>query len=689
MSVATTTKGRMLAVAALSIALCGVAGAAEAPDWLSAIARAPITVSTAEADAVVLSTEMSMEVERDGDRVQRMRYVVKVLNADGRQHARAMTDYLGGAMQVSSFKAWLVQPGGRTIAFGKRDVSDAAVHMNALELYGEQRRQSINGSGDAVPGTVFGAEIVVRGRTIMNQLVWRFGGRLPVERSTFALKLAPGWSAVEHVFNRAPLSATVQGDRRAWTLTQLPAQVDEPMGPPPHTVAPWLALNLVPPAGSAAAQAGMPTSGWPEIARFFTPRYEAAAQADPALVSRAQALVQGAATPFERLQRLTQFVQRVNYIFIALDAANAGGFIPRPAARVLQCNYGDCKDKATLLRALLAAVGVKSYPLIVLASGRQRIEADWPAAIQFNHCILAISVDDSVDSSAIMAHPTLGRLLVFDPTDQHTPVGLLARERLADQALLLAAEGGGLIELPPARPEGDRLVRTVTARIDSFGNIAGRIEEHYHGVAASEPRRTFVAARDDAFQRRIERWLGGTLPALRNVKLTPQDLFPAPEFKLGIEFISGGYGKLMRDELLTFKPALVSRRDAMRLAKKARTLPIALKAQAYEERAVFTLPPDCVVDELLAPVAFEAEFGSYRALSRAEGRKVFFERSLVLRTVEVPASDYEKVRAFFDRVTRSEQSPIVLRRVREVPDPGEARLVSTPATAPAVTPERE
>ncbi len=649
---------------------CGaLARAATAPDWLTAIARAPVTVATKDADAVVLLTEDVLDVERDGDRVQRTRLVVKVLNADGRQHARAAVHYLSGSSQVVAFKAWIIKPDGQVIVLGKKNIADTALHANALELYGENRRQTISGSADVTPGCVFGAEATVRARTIFNQLRWRFGDDLPVERSTFALRLAAGWGVADRVFNHAPIAPAMNGDVRSWTLTALPAQLEEPMAPPARTAAPWLAVDLLPPANSAEARAGVATGSWLEMSRFFTPRYDAAAQPDAALTARANALAAGAATSWERIQRITQFVQRVNYILVALDAANAGGLIPRPAPRVLQCNYGDCKDKATLLRALLAAAGVKSYPLIVMASGRQRLESSWPAVAQFNHCILAIAVDGSVQSSAIVEHPTLGRLLVFDPTDQFTPVGWLARGRLSDQALILAGEAGGLIELPAAAPEGDRLVRTVEAQLDGLGNVAARIDEHYYGVAASGMRGMFVSMRDGDFQKRIERSLGVTLPALRAVKLTTEDLFPAPEFKFGIELFSAGYGKLMRDELLTFKPALIARRDAMRLTKKARTLPIALKAQAYEERAEFTLPPDCVVDELLAPVAFETEFGSYRATSRAEGRKVFFERSLVLKTVEVPAADYDKVRSFFDRVTRSEQSPIVLRRLRDSAPP--------------------
>ncbi|HLP26309.1 MAG TPA: DUF3857 domain-containing protein, partial [Acidobacteriota bacterium] len=178
-----------LALIALAFGSGTAAKAASAPDWLTEVARAPVTVAAKEADAVVLLTETFLDVERDGDRSQRTRLAVKVLNADGRRHARAVVHYLSGSSQVAAFKAWIIKPDGQVIQLGKKDVADAAVHTNALELYGEQRMQLITGSGDAQPGCIFGAEATVRGSTIINQVVWRFGDDLPVERSRFALRL--------------------------------------------------------------------------------------------------------------------------------------------------------------------------------------------------------------------------------------------------------------------------------------------------------------------------------------------------------------------------------------------------------------------------------------------------------------------------------------------------------------------
>ncbi|MBA3849434.1 MAG: hypothetical protein C0502_05490 [Opitutus sp.] len=636
--------------------------AASAPSWLSAVAQAPVTVGTKDADAVVLLHEGREEIGRDGERTVRIRRAIRLLNADGKKHAVAAADYLSGSSALKSFKAWLIKPGGEVVAYGKKATADLVIHATAFELYGEARRQVITAHDEADSGAVFGYESVVVGRTLFNQELWRFQSELPTERSAFTLQLPPDWTCADRMMNSAPLPARIEGAQRTWSLGPLDALAEEPMSPSAASLAPWLALDWRPPPKSRDAPGSVSVISWRQLSELFTAKYDAAAAPDEAMRSRVAQLLAGAVSPWEKLQRLGGFVQRVNYISILLDSANAGGYIPRPAARVLQGNYGDCKDKATLLRALLAVAGFKSHPLIVSAGERARLQPDWPAPSQFNHCILAIEADEAAGGLATIDHPRLGRLLVFDPTDPHTPLGLLRRSLLAGEGLLLAGELGGLIRLPEARPEGDRLIRLVRAELDGAGNIHGRIEERFHGVAASAVRGEFHMLKTGDFEKHIERRLAGTLPALRDTKIKPHDFFLRGEFALDVELFSLGYGKMMRDELLTFKPALVARRDSSQLTKKPRTLPIVVTAQACEEHAEFKLPDDCVVEEMPPALNVETEFGRYRASCRQGNGTLIFERSLELRDRELPAAEYEKVRGFFEKISRHEQTPVVLRR---------------------------
>lgn len=203
---------RSLPLAAV-LAAPPVFGATAAPDWLAAVARAPVTVAAQKADAIRLLDEAIVEISRDGEHSTRTRQVFKVLNADGKKFANARVSYLSGSSEVKSFKAWLIQPDGKVRAYGRKETADVAVNVNAMELYGEARRQGIGAADDAGPGAVFGYESVVEARSVFNQIPWAFQGELPTERSTLTVKLAPGWTLTGRTFNHAPIPAAAGAGR--------------------------------------------------------------------------------------------------------------------------------------------------------------------------------------------------------------------------------------------------------------------------------------------------------------------------------------------------------------------------------------------------------------------------------------------------------------------------------------------
>lgn len=643
-----------------------VTAADRAPDWLRAAGQTTATASRKEDPAVVLLDETLLEVSASGSLTTRVRFAVRVLTAEGGKQAAARVPYNSDSSKVKSLQAWLLAPDGKVTEYGKRRIADVGVHANAMELYGESRMQFIGATEEAKPGAVFGYESIVEETSVIAQRVLRFQSILPVERASYTVQLPPGWRLEAHAFNQAPAGVESAGRRYTWTATATPALVPAPLAPPALAFIPWVGIDLVPPAGSKLAASRMAFSDWNEISTYFSPRYDAAAIPDAGMKAKADELVRGKVDLFGRLQALGGYAQDVTYISIQLDGANAGGYTPRAASRVFKTNYGDCKDKATLLRALLATQGITSFPLIVQAGASLHVREEWPSPMQFNHAILAIQVDASVASPAVFTHPKLGRLLVFDPTNEFTPIGSLADTLLADKGVLLAGERGGLIELPAQLPESDRMVRHVRATLDDLGGIAGTIEEEFFGQASATARGERRRNGEQEFRRRIERWLAGTLPAAKNTRVETADFWAENRFTMTTDFASATYGKLMRDELLIFKPVVVARRGviAMRKGTGPRTQPVLIRPSRYKERTEITLPAGCTVEESIRPVTLTTAFGSYQAICTTVDGKLIFERSLDLQAMELPAGDFEAVRTFFDKILQTEQTPVVLRRGR-------------------------
>ena len=76
-------------------------------------------------------------------------------------------------------------------------------------------------------------------------------------------------------------------------------------------------------------------------------------------------LTAGAKTELEKIQAIGKFVQNLQYISIDIGVGYGNGMKPRPSDLVLGRGYGDCKDKANLMRAMLRALKIEAYPVVI------------------------------------------------------------------------------------------------------------------------------------------------------------------------------------------------------------------------------------------------------------------------------------------------------------------------------------
>ena len=104
---------------------------------------------------------------------------------------------------------------------------------------------------------------------------------------------------------------------------------------------------------------------WQHIANWYAKLQGDRAMPDEVVKAKAAELTQGANSAEEKARKLYDFVaQSIRYVSLSFGV---GRFQPHAASEVLQNGYGDCKDKHTLLQALLTAQGIRSYPVLINA----------------------------------------------------------------------------------------------------------------------------------------------------------------------------------------------------------------------------------------------------------------------------------------------------------------------------------
>ena len=647
----------LLCAAAVNLA---AAGSDQAPDWLAQDARlATPNYRIADVPAVVLRNEQSVAIDGDGTITTTTNYAVRILTNSGRDEADAHEVYATDGGKVREITAWLIRgAGGAGKKYDKKETLDIALATN--DVYNEMRVKVIDASRDAQPGDVFGYQAVTEERSVFSQTDFAFQRRLPVLFSKFSANLPNGWRADSITFNRAEVKPSVNGSAYTWELRDLQPIRPEPMSPKVSSLAPRLAVSYFPPENVGSAMPLRAFKNWSDVARFMANIEDQQATIDDALAAKAKDLTKDAATEMDKIRAIGRYVQQTQYISIQTNLANGGGYKPHLATEVFAKNYGDCKDKANLMRAMLSVVKIPAYLVSIYSGDPTYVRAEWASPQQFNHCIIAIKISDATKSEAVVVHPTLGRLLIFDPTDDITPVGSLPDHEQNSFALIDHQETDKLLKMPQAAAESNNLARTGEITLTPEGALSGTIQEKAIGSTATDFRREYRGLSTSEYSKMIEGWLARGVGSAKVGKISATDKRDDATFDLEVQFDSPHYGQVMQNRLLVFKPAIVGRRDGLALTDNHRDAPVVLDAQSVTETVTFKLPTGFTVDETPDAVKLDTAFGKYSTAYEVKDDKLIFKRQFTINAALVAPEKYDAVRKFYTDIRNAEQNPVVL-----------------------------
>ena len=173
--------------------------------------------------------------------------------------------------------------------------------------------------------------------------------------------------------------------------------------------------------------------GWGAVARRSRELFAAVEAPSPSLDALVQSLRLEGAPEDARIDHAVRFVQdEVRYLGLEMGPHSHQ---PHQPADTLERRFGDCKDKAVLLVAILRRLGVEAWPALVSTRARQTLDERLPALFAFDHVIVAIQAGDElsfVDATA---------------SEQGGPVLSRRPPRFA-RALVLRESSRGLVTIP-------------------------------------------------------------------------------------------------------------------------------------------------------------------------------------------------------------------------------------------------
>jgi hypothetical protein len=404
---------------------------------------------------------------------------------------------------------------------------------------------------------------------------------------------------------------------------------------------------------------------WRGIGEWYTALAKDRLTATPEIAAKAAALTAGKTDFYDKAEAIGEFVQKdIRYFVIEMGV---GGYQPHRAGDIFRGGYGDCKDKATVLSAMLSTAGIHS-DLLMVDTQRGAVDPSAPS-IYGNHMIAAIEIPKGYDSPKMHSVFTANngkRYLIFDPTWDQTPFGQIEDNLQGSYALLIEGPESQVIQIPVLNPDLNTIHRTASLQLTADGSLKGSVTESYFGDLAKGDR--YELNEKDATKRQeyVDRSVSEDVMApsvsdlkIENVSALDKDL--TTSFDLTAAHFASSVGPL-----LMVRPRVLGS-YRLPIDHKSRKVPVNLhRTMEGTDSFDIEIPEGYAVDELPDPVKADVGFASYQSSTVLKGRTIHYTRTFTLRQVELPADKYGALQRFMSLIAADEDSRVVLKRTNQI-----------------------
>jgi hypothetical protein len=626
------------------------------PDWVTQAAATTLLPAEAhEAKAAILLDDTLLTVNTNGRITLRHRMVVKILRPQGRRYAVPIA-WFRSDRKLLSFHVWSIGPDGHQYTVSDKEIFEVGAKEWGI-LYDDVRYKTTSVPG-ADPGAIVAYEYVQDAPIYSGEESWEFQGEIPRLRSVFEVDLPDGWQhRALWCRYKAADPMQVAPNHWRWELTNIPAihLEDVPLAPSDDALTGRMTLHY------AASDLGEGDALWARIGQWYSQLAAPESEAPAEIANESRQLASPNADFMTRIQKVATFMQQnIRYVGIEIGI---GGYIPHAAADVYRNHYGDCKDKATLLIAMLDAVGVRST-WVMVDTARGVVDPHTPS-LMGNHMIAAIEIPTGYDNpqlKAIVTAKTGKRYLIFDPTNEYVPIGLLPTYLQGGYGVLMAGADSQVIALPVLKPDTDTVDHAAQFELGADGSLKGDVTVSRLGPSSARARSFFVMSSDkekrenlaESLRRDFSEFEIGS-EKIENARELDEQLV------LHYDVSASSYAK-NAGSLLLLRPRILGT-DVTPLRDGPRIYPIEFAGIGdWRDQFDVKLPAGYAVDEIPDPVRLDTDFASYRSEVKVEGSTLRYSREYVVKKLSLDASQYADLQKFEGEINADENRSAVLKK---------------------------
>ena len=424
-----------------------------------------------------------------------------------------------------------------------------------------------------------------------------------------------------------------------WTVEDVPPVTPEPYMPPQHDIVPMMESSVF--------------ADFQEVFDLLAGLQKPRIELTPEIEAKVAEITEGAESIDEKLARIYHWVQ-ANTRYISIKGSLGSGMSGHTAQETFENRYGDCTDKAVLFATMCQAIGVASYPIILMTNDAGTGITEIPT-LSGNHAISKVEFE--------------GRAFYLDTTARNYRYPHFRAD--SHGAFAVNAIKGEIEPIPLPPPSDNRRFSHLDVTLAPNGDVTVRTRNEYNGNIEAGIRGFWKRTREDNRKAMMADYVNSISPGAVLEGFTLSDLTDlGRQLTMTIDYALPGHAIRAKDLMYLRMPTL--ERDYPEVALETRKY--AVEYRTTEERILeidLKLPPGFRAKWLPPPLEINNPYLDYRAVYEESDGMIRLRQTFRRLKRKVPVEDYPMYRDALRAIAEFSKKEIFVYEALPTPTPTE------------------
>lgn len=611
------------------------------------IAEASKRNDYSDADVIILMNQFSHDISSTGQSRYTTHQIVKLLTRRGiEQYDDIAIPYQPNAQQLNVNIARTITPDGTIVLPSDEGYNEVTPPgLLSYNIYSDVVWKVISMPALS-PGAIIEYQVTFQDITSesVGKQTWFWGGfnfqsTVPTLEARYALHLPSNlkfrWKSLNCDLTPQVLETT-ETTTYVWSATDVPPIVEETGMPAVNNVAMRLSYSSL--------------ESWDDVYTWYKELAKDRYHSDHAIQTVVDQLTEGIPITDDKIRAVYNFVaSKIRYVGIELGQS---AYQPSFATDVMNNLYGDCKDKTTLLIAMLDLVGVKAFPVMLNPSPHERIDTDLPSLGQFSHMITAIPQSN-------------GGYTWLDATSNTCSFGDLPDVNQGRKGFIIGDNTGTFIDIPLFPADANQLILKTDMRLDEEGAVHGEISMGTKGQYALDSRLRYQQLKPNDWRNTLAAELSHQFPGIHVDWVKPSNLenLDIP-VEIEVGFRVDDYAQPVDGRMLLPLPIDEFGDYAALFAGTKRKYELDLGYPMQVKKEISIKLPDGWMAILPGKLTMESSFATVNRQFSRDGNLIRYELGFTLHQSVISPEEYLAAKRFFDTLAKEDSSHLVLERIQ-------------------------